>query len=75
MISEHFLYIIKSHSHIQPHLIYLHNYYPYLETGLSRAFFQEQNACIRYSHSKANIDAFTPEASFYCPIYEGLLRY
>ncbi|RTX66935.1 MupG family TIM beta-alpha barrel fold protein [Staphylococcus hyicus] len=27
---------------MQPHLIYLHNYYPHLETGLSRAFFKNK---------------------------------
>ncbi|NJH86258.1 DUF871 family protein [Staphylococcus agnetis] len=71
-VSEHFLNIISSHPRIQPHLIYLHNYYPRPDTGLSRSFLQDQNIRIRNYHTDAQILAFIPGETYRAPLYKGL---
>lgn len=71
-VSEHFLTYIQEHPKLQSHLIYLHNYYPRPDTGLSRAFLQSQNALIRHYHSHASIYAFISGEDYRGPLYEGL---
>lgn len=71
-VSEQFLTDLQDFPQLQKHLIYLHNYYPRPDTGLSRTFLQHQNARIRHYHHDATIYAFISGEQFRGPLYEGL---
>ncbi|MDT0698277.1 MupG family TIM beta-alpha barrel fold protein [Staphylococcus chromogenes] len=71
-VSEQFLIQLQTYPELQSRLIYLHNYYPRPDTGLSRAYLQSQNARIRHYHPNASIYAFISGEYYRGPLYEGL---
>ncbi|RIL81661.1 DUF871 family protein, partial [Staphylococcus equorum] len=72
IVSEQFLIQLQTYPELQSRLIYLHNYYPRPDTGLSRAYLQSQNARIRHYHPNASIYAFISGEDYRGPLYEGL---